>query len=143
MCTWQWNSINLHQTHNNEFFKWNHGLWFWICMKIQMHFSMLFHLKMFYKDSICDPCLKNKHGLFFKLQKLEPTNNCWILNHDQSWNLFSKLLISIICAELIFYSLIMYVKKLFSLAFVHLNFVSSLIITTSPLNIDFLWFFSF
>jgi hypothetical protein len=49
-------SNNIHQTYSNELLKWNYGLWFWIYEKIQMHFSISFHLRMSYRDSICDTC---------------------------------------------------------------------------------------
>lgn len=50
------NSINIHQTYNNENSKLTHGLQFSICMKIQMHISISFRFKMFYKDLVCDTC---------------------------------------------------------------------------------------
>ncbi len=48
-------------------------------MKIQLHFSISFHLKMSYKDSICDTSKKTK----YKLHKNHKNLNQQITINDQ------------------------------------------------------------
>jgi hypothetical protein len=65
---WGVNSINIHQSYSNGLLKWAYGLWSRLCISIQMHFLLWFHLNIFYKDSLYDTWWK-KNMDWKKLQQ--------------------------------------------------------------------------
>jgi hypothetical protein len=73
-------------------------------MKIQTHFSISFHFKLFYKDSICDTHQKNKYGFKKKNENLSLNVGMTIFE-----TYFQKTLFQLVFVRLMFFSSNIYI----------------------------------